>query len=111
MGGFRGNSGGEDKDVSGAEAVTFGGSTYGGRKAKNVNKNIAKTNQKNRDNRKNVLQKIFENTLIGKTAKAISDTEFVKDANYNRRLKFAEDQGVDTSKLSREFILSKGFKI
>ena len=30
-----------NQDVSGAEAVTFGGTTYSGRKTKNVNKNIA----------------------------------------------------------------------
>jgi hypothetical protein len=67
MGGFGGrSSGGEDQDVSGAEAVTFGGTTYGGRKTKSVNKNIADTNRRNRDSRKSAITKLVDASLIGR---------------------------------------------
>ena len=77
MGGFGGrSSGGEDQDVSGAEAVTFGGTTYSGRKTKSVNKNIADTNRRNRDSRKSVITKLFDASLIGKAANKISQSKF-----------------------------------
>lgn len=113
MGGFGGrSSGGEDTDVSGAEAVTFGGTTYSGRKTKNVNRNIAETNQRNRDSRKGPIEKLFDASLLGKATKAISNSKFVQDNNFKRRVKFAKKsgkfKGVDLT--SREFVLSKGFK-
>ena len=106
------SSGGSDNDVSGAEAVYTGGTTYSSRQAKTVNKQIAATNQKNRDDRRSPIQKIFEQTLIGRAAKAISNSKFVKDSNYKSRVKFAEKTGKfkNTDLSSREFVLSKGFK-
>lgn len=40
------SSGGSDDQVSGAEAVTIGGTTYGSRKTKTVNQQIAEQNRK-----------------------------------------------------------------
>ena len=111
MGGFGGrSSGGEDNDVSGNEAVYSGGQTYSSRQTKSVNQNIANTNRANRDSRKSVPEKIFEKTLLGQVTKKVSGSKFVQDNNYNRRMKFAKDKGLDTSKFSRDFVLSKGFK-
>ena len=112
MGGFGGrSSGGEDQDVSGAEAVTFGGTTYSGRKTKSVNKNIADTNRRNRDSRKSAITKLVDASLIGRAAKKISQSKFVQDNNFKRRLKFAQKTGkFKDTPLTREFVLSKGFK-
>ena len=106
------SSGGSDNDVSGNEAVVTGGTTYSSRKTKTVNKQIAETNQKNRDDRKSPITKIFEKTLIGKTANAINNSKFAKDSNYKSRVAFAKKTGKfkDTDLSSREFVLSKGFK-
>ena len=111
MGGFGGrSSGGRDNDVSGNEAVYSGGRTYSSRQTKSVNQNIADTNRANRESRKGVIQKIAENTLAGRVAKKVSGSKFSQDTNYDRRMKFAKDKGLDTSKFSRDFVLSKGFK-
>lgn len=111
MGGFGGrSSGGSDNDVSGNEAVYSGGQTYSSRQTKSVNQNIADTNRANRESRKGVIQKIAENSLGGRVIKKVSGSKFVQDTNYNRRMKFAKDKGLDTSKFSRDFVLSKGFK-
>jgi len=111
MGGFAGrSSGGSDNQVSGAEAVYTGGQTYSSRQTKTVNKSIADQNKENRESRKGILEKIAENTLLGRVSKAVSNSKFVQDANYKKRLKFAQDSGLDTSKFSRDFILSSGFK-
>jgi hypothetical protein len=104
------SSGGSDNDVSGAEAVATGGTTYNSRKTKTVNKEIAKTNQDNRESRKSIIQKIAENSPAGRVVGKIKNSKFVKDHNYNRRLKFATDKGLRTSGMSRDFILSDGFK-
>jgi len=111
MGGFGGrSSGGRDNQVSGAEAVYSGGQTYSSRQTKSVNKSIADQNRENRESRKGLIEKIAENTLPGRVSKAVSNSKFVQDANYKKRLKFAQDSGLDTSKFSRDFILSSGFK-
>ena len=106
------SSGGSDNDVSGAEAVYTGGTTYSSRKTKTVNKNISDTNQKNRDSRKSLPQKLFEASLLGKGVKAISNSKFVKDSNYKSRVAFAKKSGkfTNTDLTSREFVLSSGFK-
>lgn len=104
------SSGGSDNDVSGNEAVYSGGQTYSSRQTKSVNQNIANTNKANRDSRKSVPEKIFEKTLLGQVTKKVSNSKFVQDANYDRRMNFAKDKGLDTSKFSRDFVLSKGFK-
>src|SRR6056300_1294109 len=109
MGGFGGrSSGGSDNDVSGNGAFYGGGQTYSSRQTKDVNKNIADTNRANRDSRKSVPEKIFEKTLLGQVTKKISNSKFVQDTNYDKRMKFAKDKGLDTSKFSRDFVLSKG---
>jgi hypothetical protein len=106
------SSGGSDNDVSGNEAVYTGGTTYSSKKTKTVNKEIAETNKKNRDDRKSPITKGFEKTLIGKTANKISNSKFAKDSNYKSRVAFAKKTGrfKDTDLSSREFVLSKGFK-
>jgi len=111
MGGFGGrSSGGSDNDVSGNEAFYSGGQTYSSRQTKSVNQNIADTNRENRNSRKSVPEKIFEKTLLGQVTKKVSGSKFVQDTNYEKRMKFAKDKGLDTSKFSRDFVLSKGFK-
>jgi len=111
MGGFGGrSSGGSDNDVSGNEAVYSGGQTYSSRQTKSVNQNIADTNRANRESRKGIIQKIAENSLAGRVAKKVSGSKFVQDTNYEKRMKFAKDKGLDTSKFSRDFVLSKDFK-
>ena len=111
MGGFGGSSsGGRDNDVSGNEAFYSGGQTYSSRQTKSVNQNIADTNRENRNSRKSVPEKVFEKTLLGQVTKKVSNSKFVQDTNYDKRMKFAKDKGLDTSKFSRDFVLSKGFK-
>jgi hypothetical protein len=106
------SSGGSDNDVSGAEAVYTGGTTYSSRKTKTVNKSIADQNRENRQSRKSPITKLFEASLIGKGAKAISNSKFVKDSNYKSRVAFAKKSGkfTNTDLTSREFVLSSGFK-
>jgi len=106
------SSGGSDNDVSGAEAVITGGTTYSSRKTKTVNKSIADQNRENRQSRKSPITKLFEASLIGKGAKAISNSKFVKDSNYKSRVAFAKKSGkfTNTDLTSREFVLSSGFK-
>jgi len=105
------SSGGSDNDVSGVEAVYTGGTTYSSRKTKTVNKNISDTNKKNRENRRSPIAKIFDATLIGRTAKAISNSKFVQDQNYKSRLRFAQKSGkFKNTPLTRDFVLSSGFK-
>jgi len=108
MGGH--SSGGSDNNVSGNEAVYTGGKTYSSKKTKTVNKEIADQNKANRDSRKGIAEKIFEKTLLGQVTNKVSNSKFVQDTNYKKRMKFAEDKGLDTSKFSRDFVLSKGFK-
>ena len=72
------SSGGSDNDVSGAEAVITGGTTYSSRKTKTVNKSIADQNRANRQSRKSPVTKLFEASLIGKGTKAISESHFYR---------------------------------
>jgi hypothetical protein len=105
------STGGEDKDVSGAEAVYTGLTTYSSKKTKTVNQEIADTNQENRDDRKSPLAKIFSKTPLGSTLNKISNSKFVQDKNYKSRLKFALKSGkFKDTPLTRDFVLSKGFK-
>jgi hypothetical protein len=110
------SSGGSDNDVSGAEAVATGGTTYNSRKLKNakgksINKQIAETNQKNRDDRRSPIAKILSKTPGGVIMNKISNSKFVQDKNYKSRLKFALKSGnFKDTPLTREFVLSKGFK-
>ena len=70
------SSGGSDNQVSGAEAVYTGGTTYSSRKTKTVNKQIEDQNRANRESRKSPVKKLFEASLVGKGAKAISESKF-----------------------------------
>ena len=105
------SSGGSDNDVSGAEAVVTGGKTYSSRKTKTVNKEIAVTNQKNRDDRRSPIAKILSKTPGGIIMNKISNSKFIQDSNYKSRLRFAQKSGkFKDTPLTREFVLSKGFK-
>ena len=104
------SSGGSDNQVSGAEAVITGGTTYSSRKTKTVNKSIADQNRANRQSRKSPVTKLFEASLIGKATKAISESKFVRDNNLKRRKAFATKKGLRVSDMSDDFILSSGFK-
>jgi hypothetical protein len=104
------SSGGSDNDVSGAEAVYTGGTTYSSRKTKTVNKSIADQNRENRQSRKSPITKLFEASLIGRGAKAISNSKFVKENNLKSRKAFATKKGLKVSDMSDDFILSSGFK-
>jgi hypothetical protein len=106
------SSGGSDDQVSGAEAVATGGTTYSSRKTSTVNKQIAEQNKKNRESRRSPIAKIFDATLIGKAAKAASNSKFIQDHNYNRRVAFAKKSGkfTNTDLTNRDFVLSSGFK-
>jgi len=106
------SSGGSDNDVSGNEAVYTGGKTYSSRQTKTVNKQIAATNQKNRDDRRSPIAKIASVMPIGKTLNKINNSKFVKDSNYKSRVAFAKKSGKfkNTDLESKEFVLSKGFK-
>jgi hypothetical protein len=104
------SSGGSDNDVSGAEAVYTGGTTYSSRKTKTVNKSIADQNRENRQSRKSPVTKLFETSLIGRGAKAISNSKFVKENNLKSRKAFATKKGLKVSDMSDDFILSSGFK-
>ena len=102
------SSGGSDNQVSGAEAVTIGGTTYGSRKTKTVNQQIAEQNKKNRKSRSS----LFDRTIGARIASGITGSKFVQDNNYKRRVAFAKKTGKfkNTDLTSREFVLSKGFK-
>lgn len=102
------SSGGSDNDVSGAEAVATGGTTYSSKKTKDVNKIIADTNQRNRDDRKNIIEKVMDNNILNK----IGNSKFIQDNNYKRRVAFAKKSGKfnNTDLESREFVMSKGFR-
>ena len=106
------SSGGSDNNVSGNEAVYTGGETYSSKKTKTVNKEIADQNKANRDSRKGIAEKIFEKTLLGQVTNKISNSKFVQDSNYKRRVAFAKKSGkfTDTDLNSKEFVLSSGFK-
>jgi len=102
------SSGGSDNQVSGAEAVTIGGTTYGSRKTKTVNQQIAEQNKKNRKSRSS----LFDRTIGARIASGITGSKFVQDNNYKRRVAFAKKTGKfkNTDLTSREFVLSSGFK-
>ena len=106
------SSGGSDNNVSGNEAVYTGGKTYSSKKTKTVNQEIANQNKANRDSRKSPVEKIFEKTLLGQVTNKISNSKFVQDSNYKKRVAFAKKSGkfTDTDLDSREFVLSSGFK-
>ena len=104
------SSGGSDNQVSGAEAVYTGGTTYSSRQTKTVNKSIADQNRVNRESRKSPVTKLFEASLVGKGAKAISESKFVRENNLKRRKAFATKKGLRVSDMSDDFILSSGFK-
>ena len=106
------SSGGSDNNVSGNEAVYTGGKTYSSKKTKTVNKEIADQNKANRDSRKGIAEKIFEKTLLGQVTNKVSNSKFVQDSNYKKRVAFAKKSGkfTDTDLNSREFVLSSGFK-
>ena len=74
------SSGGSDDQVSGAEAVTIGGTTYGSRKTKTVNQKIAEQNRKNQRSRSS----IFRRSLAATVASGITNSKFVRDNNYKR---------------------------
>ena len=102
------SSGGSDDQVSGAEAVTIGGTTYGSRQKKTVNQKIAEQNRKNQRSRSS----IFSRSLAATVASGITNSKFVRDNNYKRRVAFAKKTGKfkNTELTSREFVLSKGFR-
>jgi len=103
------SSGGGDNQVSGAEAVTTGGTTYSSRKTKDINKEIAAQNKKNRESRKGLIQKVAENTLWGK----LSKSEWSKQRNLkSRKLWMKQNPGKfkDVGQYTDEFIGSTGFK-
>jgi len=102
------SSGGSDNQVSGAEAVATGGTTYSSRKTKTVNQQIAEQNRKNRKSRSS----LFDRTIGARIASGITGSKFVQDNNYKRRVAFAKKTGKfkNTDLTSREFVLSSGFK-
>ena len=104
------SSGGSDNQVSGAEAVASGGKlkTYGSRQIKDVNKQIAEQNRKNQRSRSS----IFSRSLAATVASGITNSKFVRDNNYKRRVAFAKKTGKfkNTDLTSREFVLSSGFR-
>ena len=102
------SSGGSDDQVSGAEAVKIGGTTYGSRQIKDVNKKIAEQNKKNRKSRSG----LFDRSIGVTIASGITNSKFVRDNNYKRRVAFAKKTGKfkNTDLTSREFVLSKGFR-
>ena len=86
-------------DVSGAEAVHSGGTTYSDRKKKDVNKLIEKRN-------KSVGENIKEKTYLGNIATKLEDKH-----NYKRRLAYAKKVGIDIRDKSESWVLSDSFKI
>ena len=102
------SSGGSDNQVSGAEAVATGGTTYSSMQTKTVNQQIAEQNRKNRKSRSS----LFDRTIGAKIASGITGSKFVQDNNYKRRVAFAKKTGKfkNTDLTSREFVLSSGFK-
>jgi len=99
------SSGGSDNDVSGAEAVATGGTTYSSKKIKTVNKSISDQNKKNRNSRSGLK------TPAAAILDSITNSKLVQDNNYRRRVAFAEKSGKFTdTPLTRDFVLSSGFK-
>ena len=95
------NSGRGDTDVSGAEAVATGGTTYSSRKTKTVNKLIESRNRSPREKIGNFLKK----TPVGSIVSKVADSH-----NYKRRLKYAEKIGFNVRDKSKSFVLSDSFK-
>jgi len=85
-------------DVSGAEAVTTGGTTYSDRKKKDVNKLIEERN-------KSIGENIKEKTVPGNIATKLEDKH-----NYKRRLAYAKKVGIDIRDKSESWVLSDSFK-
>lgn len=114
MGGH--SSGGEDRQVSGAEAVASKGKlkTYSSmnidpKKGKTVNEQIAEQNRINRQSRKGFFKRYIENMPLGK----LSKSKWSKERNLKSRkawMKKNPDKFKDMSKYSDEFIGSEGFK-
>ena len=86
-------------DVSGAEAVHSGGTTYSDRKKKDVNKLIEERN-------KSIGENIKEKTVPGNIATKLEDK-----LNYKRRLAYAKKVGIDIRDKSESWVLSDSFKI
>ena len=106
------SSGGSDNQVSGAEAVYTGGTTYSSRQTTKVNKQIAEQNRRNRESRQSPITKAIKSG--GVTGKIISTLtgDAAKKANLNRRKKFISNynKGVPPSEridLSDEQISSQ----
>ena len=95
------NSGRGDTDVSGAEAVATGGTTYSSRQTKKVNKLIESRNRSPREKIANFLKK----TPVGSIVTKVADTN-----NYKRRIKYAEINGFNVRDKSKSFVLSDSFK-
>ena len=107
------SSGGSDNQVSGAEAVASQGkglkvSTYGSRQITDVNQQIAEQNRKNQKSRAS----LFNRTIGARIASGITGSKLVQDNNYKRRVAFAKKTGkFKNTPLTREFVLSSGFKM
>jgi hypothetical protein len=106
------SSGGSDNQVSGAEAVYTGGTTYSSRQTTKVNKQIEEQNKRNRESRQSPITKAIKSG--GVTGKIISTLtgDAAKKANLNRRKKFISNynKGVPPSEridLSDEQISSQ----
>ena len=95
------NSGRGDTDVSGAEAVATGGTTYSSRKTKTVNKLIESRNRSPKEKIENFLRK----TPVGNIVTKVEDK-----FNYKRRLDYAEKIGYNVRDKSKSFVLSDSFK-
>jgi hypothetical protein len=81
-----GPSGGGDRDVSGAEAVATGGTTYSSRKTKTVNKLIE---SRNRSPKEKIGNFIRTKTTVGRVVTALEEKN-----NYKRRLDYAKKKGI-----------------
>tara|TARA_R100000005_G_scaffold46584_1_gene22202 strand:- start:59 stop:697 length:639 start_codon:yes stop_codon:yes gene_type:complete len=88
------SSGGSDNQVSGAEAVYTGGTTYSSRQITKVNKQIAEQNKRNRESRQSPITKAIKSG--GVTGKIISSLtgDAAKKANLKRRKDFIKKQGL-----------------
>ena len=85
-------------DVSDAEAVHSGGTTYSDRKKKDVNKLIEERN-------KSIGENIKEKTVPGNIATKLEDK-----LNYKRRLAYAKKVGIDIRDKSESWVMSDSFK-
>jgi hypothetical protein len=97
-----GPSGGGDRDVSGAEAVATGGTTYSSRKTKTVNKLIE---SRNRSPKEKIGNFIRTKTTVGRVVTALEEKN-----NYKRRLDYAKKKGIKVRDKSKSFVLSDTFK-